>query len=264
MSATMGAAPAFDAQRPSFWRTAVVLWRLTWARTMTPALIAGIIALVLLPMVFAIAFASRGPMSGDAVPFLVGRYDQLVCALATPLIALLLGTSAFNAEAEDGTLVYLVTTTTPRWWIATVRVLFAAVITGGLSALAVWMTGYLASGSYDRGGVTRAFTIAVLYGGATYAAFFTALSLLTRRALVGGLAYVLFWEGILSITFPGINYLSVRQWMLAIADSLAEVSSEQLEVAPSPTVAVVGGAAVVLLSIAISARKLRAPRSGKG
>ena len=81
--------------------------------------------LVLLPMLFALVFASRGFLSGDPVPFLVLRYDQLVWALATPIIALLLGTSAFSAESDDGTLLYLVTTTTPRWWIVLVRVLFA-------------------------------------------------------------------------------------------------------------------------------------------
>jgi ABC-2 type transport system permease protein len=202
-------------------------------------------------------------MSGDAVPFLVQRYDQLVCALATPLIALLLGTSAFNAEAEDGTLLYLVTTTTPRWWIAVIRILFAAVLTGALSALAIWGTGYLAHGPYDRDGVTRAFTIAAAFGGFVYAAFFTALSLITKRALVTGLGYVLFWEGILSTTFPGINYLSVRQWMLAVAGELTDASDARLEVGPSSTVALVGGSIMVLFAIFISAKRLQTPRIGR-
>jgi hypothetical protein len=116
---------------------------------------------------------------------------------------------------QDGTLVYLVTTTTPRWWISTVRVLFAATLTALLSATAVIGTGLLATGTDDPLGVTRAFAIATAFGGATYAALFTALAVLTRRALVTGLGYVLFWEGILSTTFPGIHYLSIRQWMLA-------------------------------------------------
>jgi hypothetical protein len=72
--------------------------RLAWARTGSPVLIAGIAALMLVPMLFALVFASRGILSGDPVEFLANRYDQLVGGLATPLIALLLGTSAFCAE----------------------------------------------------------------------------------------------------------------------------------------------------------------------
>ena len=51
------------AGRPSFLRTAAVILRMTWARTTSLALIAGIVGLILLPMLFAILFASRGPMS---------------------------------------------------------------------------------------------------------------------------------------------------------------------------------------------------------
>ena len=94
----------------SWLRTARVLMRLSWARTMSPVLLIAMVSLVLLPMLFSVIFASRGALSGDPMTFLVRRYDQLVCALATPIIALLLGTSAFSSEAEDGTLLYLVTT----------------------------------------------------------------------------------------------------------------------------------------------------------
>jgi ABC-2 type transport system permease protein len=251
------------AGRPSFFRTAVVLLRMTWARTTSPALILGIVGLVLLPMLFAILFASRGPMSGDAVPFLIERFDQLVLALATPIIALLLGTSAFNAEAEDGTLLYLVTTTTPRWWIAVVRVLFAAVLTAALSALAIWGTGYLVQGNHDRDGVTRAFTIAAAFAGAVYASFFTLLALITRRALVVGLGYIIFWEGLLSTTFPGINYLSIRPWALAVASEYAEVANKTFDVGPSMTAALTGGSIVMVFAVLIATKRLAIPRHGK-
>jgi ABC-2 type transport system permease protein len=203
--------------RVAWFGSARAIVRLSWARTITPLLLCGMAALVLLPIVFALVFASRGALSGDPVQFLVDRYDQLVCAIAVPILALLLGTSAFAAEANDGTLMYLVTTTTPRWWIALVRILFAAVGTAALSAFAVWASGHVATGAIDPLGVTRAFVAATALGGAAYAAGFTALALVTKRALVGGLAYVLFWEGVLTTTFPGLHYLSVRQWMLAVA-----------------------------------------------
>lgn len=244
----------------SLFRTAMVLMRLSWARTVSPVLMISMAALVFLPMLFALVFASRGALSGDPVAFLVQRYDTLVCALATPIIALLLGTSAFSAEAEDGTLLYLVTTTTPRWWITLVRVLFAAIGTALLSAAAVWGAGTIATGFHDPQGVTRAFTVASAFGGAAYAALFTALALLTRRALVSGLVYVLFWEGILSSTFPAIHYLSVRQWMLAVAGALTEANDKTIASGPSLKASLVGAAILVVWAVFAGARSLRRPR----
>jgi ABC-2 type transport system permease protein len=246
--------------RVSWWRSAVVLMRLSWVRTITPVLLLSMAGLVLLPMLFSLVFASRGALSGDVVPFLVQRYDQLVCALATPVIALLLGTSAFGAEAEDGTLLYLVTTTTPRWWIVCVRILFAALGTALLSAIAVFGTGAIATGMHDPEGITRGFLTAAAFGGATYAALFTLLSLLTRRALVGGLVYVLFWEGILSSTLPAIHYLSVRQWMLAVASSYTTSTEPALQHGPSLYASVTSAAVLLVMAVVLGARSLRRPR----
>lgn len=246
--------------RVSPWATARVLIQLAWARTFSVTLVAGVSGLLLLPVLFALAFATRGSLSGDPVTFLVQRYDTMVCALAMPLIALLFGTSAFSAETEDGTLLYLVTTTTPRWWIAGVRVVYASLMTGLLSAFAVWSTGAIAAAGSNPEQVTSAFTVAVLFGGATYAALFTALALLTRRALVAGLVYVLFWEGALSGTFPALRYLSVRQWTLSVASSLTASSEPLLQDRPSLTASLVGAALLVALSVYAGGRRLQQPR----
>lgn len=245
------------------WATARVLVRLAWARTFSPLLVAGVSGLLLLPVVFALVFASRGSLSGDPAVFLVQRYDTLVCALATPLIALLLGTSAFSAETEDGTLLYLVTTTTPRWWIAGVRVAYASLLTGVLSAAAVWLTGAIAAANSDPEQVTSGFAVAVLFGGIAYAALFTALALLTRRALVAGLVYVLFWEGVLTTTFPALHYLSVRQWMLAVASAISESTDSRLLAVPSLTAALIGAALLVVLAVYVGGRRLQRPRMAR-
>ena len=87
--------PVLD--KPSLIRSARAILHLSMVRTVTPVLVLAMIGLVLLPMLFGVVFASRGFLSGDSVPFLVQRYDSLVSALATPIIALLLATSAFSA-----------------------------------------------------------------------------------------------------------------------------------------------------------------------
>jgi ABC-2 type transport system permease protein len=254
---TTGASEAGPVPSRVLWGpSAMALLRLSWARTMTPAVLAALVALVLLPMLFAIAFAARGALSGDPVEFLLQRTDQLIGGLATPLFALLLGTSAFAAESEDGTLHYLVTTTTPRWWITLVRTGFAAVGTALLSAATVWGTGWIAANGSDPEGVSSAFTIATAFGGATYAALFTLLALMTRRALVTGLGYILIWEGTLASALPGLKYLSVRQWMLAVAEARMSATTEALEGAPPEAVAWVGGAVVVGMAVHLGGRWL--------
>lgn len=246
--------------RPSWWASARAIMHLSIVRTFTPVLIVTMTGLVILPMLFALVFASRGFLSGDPVNFLVSRYDQLVNALATPIIALLLSTSAFSAESDDGTLLYLVTTTTPRWWIVLVRVFFAMLGTALVSAIAVFGTGFIATGFHDPEHVTRAFGIAAAFGGAAYASLFTLLALYTRRALVGGLLYVIFWEAVLSATFPALHYVSVRQWMLAVANVLTESKDSRLTTGPSLSASLIFAGAVVVAAVIFGGRRLARPR----
>lgn len=262
---TQAAAPSRATMmgRPSWWRTARAIVHLSVARTLTPVVLVTMAGLVTLPMVFALVFASRGFLSGDPIGFLVGRYDQLVLALATPVIALLLSTSAFSAESDDGTLLYLVTTITPRWWIVAVRVVFAMVGTAVASAVAVFGTGLITTGAHDPEQITRAFGVAAAFGGAAYAALFTLVALMTKRALVGGLLYVVFWEGVLADTFPALHYLSVRQWMLAVASVITDSADARLASGPSVTVALVGALLVVAVCVVVGGRRLARPRVGR-
>jgi len=253
------AAPAYG--RVSYVRTALVLMRLAWARTGSPLLIVGVLAVLALPVLFSLIFASRGALSGDPVDFLLARFDTIVSGLATPLIALLLGTSAFSAETDDGTLLYIVTTTTPRWWIVLSRLLFASLLTGLLAAVSVFASGFVAVGSSDPEGIVSAYSVAVFYGGVTYAALFTMLALLTRRSLVVGLIYVLFWEGALSDTFQAIQYLSVRKWMTAVAEPLMQGGGDGA--GPSATYALVAAAVVVAITVYLGGRRLHEPRMGR-
>lgn len=244
----------------SYAATARVLVRLAWGRTFTPKVLLASVGLVVLPMLFAVVFASRGSLSGDPVDFLLQRYDQLIAGLAAPLIALLVGTSAFSAESDDGTLVYLVTTITPRWWIVTTRLLFASLLTGCVSSLAVWGTGAIAANGSDPERIVSAFTLAVFFGGACYAALFTLLALTTRRALVMGLVYVLFWEATLSSTFPALHYLSVRYWMLSIAAAVTEAGGIDSADGPSVRFSVIAAGVLLVATIVIGARRLDRPR----
>jgi ABC-2 type transport system permease protein len=58
-------------------------------------------------------------------------------------------------------------------------------------------------------------------GSLAYSALFLALSLLTRRPVLVGLAYVLLWEGLLGNLLKGTRLLSVQQYAIAIADHVS-------------------------------------------
>jgi ABC-2 type transport system permease protein len=101
----------------------------------------------------------------------------------------------------------------------------AALVAAALAAIATLLSGAIGlAGAVDGMAVAVGYAVAVAAGSAVYVAAFVALSLLTSRALIVGLLYVLVWEGALAGLFPGIRFLSVRQYVLAIADAFGAAS----------------------------------------
>jgi ABC-2 type transport system permease protein len=173
-----------------------------------------------------------------------------------PLAALILGTTVFGAEIEDGTIVYLLAKPVPRRTIVLVKWLVAAAVAAVLAALATLIATLIGlAGASDGSAVATGYAVAVAAGSAVYVAAFVALSLFTSRALVIGLLYVLVWEGALAGLFPGIHFLSVRQYVLGIADALgAHGDPAALE----PVTAVVLAVVVIGVSLALAIRRLGA------
>jgi ABC-2 type transport system permease protein len=174
-------------------------------------------------------------------------------ATLMPLVALLFGTAAIGAELDEGTAIYLLAKPIPRAVTLLTKLVAAAVCAIALTSIPVLLSGLLAGGGI---GLSVAFALATAVGSVIYCAIFVAVSLVTGRALVFGLAYVLIWEGVLAGLFPGTQTFSVRQHTLAIADALASVPSATFH-APLPlgTALVVGGAVLVLATM-IGIRRL--------
>jgi ABC-2 type transport system permease protein len=174
-------------------------------------------------------------------------------ATLMPLVALLFGTATIGAELEEGTAIYLLAKPIPRWQTLVTKLLVAAGCSVALTSIPVLLAGLLAGGSI---GLAVAFAIATAGGSVIYCAIFVALSLITGRALVFGLGYVLIWEGVLAGLFAGTQTFSVRQHTLALADALADVPRTVFS-APLPlgTALVVGGAVLVLATL-IGIRRL--------
>jgi ABC-2 type transport system permease protein len=175
-------------------------------------------------------------------------------ATLMPLVALLFGTATIGAELEEGTAIYLLAKPIQRWIILITKLVLASVCSILLTCVPILLAGLVAGGTQN--GMTLAFALAAAAGSVIYCAIFVALSLVTGRALVFGLGYVLIWEGVLAGLFAGTQTFSVRQQTLAFADALTNVPTAIFS-APLPlgTALVVGGL-VLVLATALAIRRL--------
>jgi ABC-2 type transport system permease protein len=175
-------------------------------------------------------------------------------ATLMPLVALLFGTATLGAELEEGTAIYLLAKPIPRWIILITKLVLASVCSVLLTCVPVLLSGLVAGGTQN--GLMLAFALAAVAGSVIYCAVFVALSLITGRALVFGLGYVLIWEGVLAGLFPGTQTFSVRQQTLAYADALTNVPRAIFSAPLSLGTALVVGGLVLVLATAVALRRL--------
>ncbi len=185
-----------------------------------------------------------------------GILDTLVIRTVMPLIALVVGTAAVGSEIEDGTVVFLLVKPIDRWLIALAKLVVAVGLTAALVVPPIIVTGVVVGGFGSESiGLALGYAFAAMVGGSAYAVAFTALGILTTRALIVGLAYTLLWEGVLAGLLEGTRFLSIRQATLGIA---AAVTGEDVGVDPlAPVVAVVIVVVVLAGGFALSTLLLR-------
>ncbi|HEY6058180.1 MAG TPA: ABC transporter permease [Candidatus Limnocylindrales bacterium] len=216
-------------------------------------LLMGLLAAV--PLLIA-ALVRAGGSTSDGAALTAGLLNGLVVTTVLPLVALVFGTSALGTELDDGTAVYLLVKPIERWRIVASKYVVAAGVTVALMFPATLLAG-LASGA-GRGGelVAIGFALAVIVGALAYVAVFIALSVVTSRALLVGLAYVLIWEGVLAGLFAGTSLLSVRQYTLALARWLAGAQGSSVTSSVDASTAGIMALVVCVLAIAIATRRL--------
>ena len=235
--------------------TAELLWvsvRQLLGRRRT-ALLVLLACVPLLPaLAFRAAGADTGSIEGDRA-FIESVFDALGVTLLLPLVALLFGTAVLGADIEDGTALFLLAKPVPRWRIVLAKLGVAATATCVLTAGSAVATGLLALGGVPgASGLVAGYAVGMVAGGIVYSAVFVALSLLTSRALIVGLVYVIIWEGVLANFFSGIRVLSVRQYTLGIADAAGvggRITPDALTGSSALVLATVVAAAAVLLAI---------------
>jgi ABC-2 type transport system permease protein len=214
-----------------------------------------ILLLLLGGLMILVALGLRVGAEGANLP----RYTSVLLgtfgvATLMPLVALLFGTATIGAELEEGTAIYLLAKPVPRWVTLVTKLVVASACSIALTCIPILLAGLVAGGGQN--GLVLAFTVASAAGSVIYSSVFVALSLITGRALIFGLGYILIWEGVLAGLFAGTQTFSVRQHTLAFADALTDapraIFSAQLQLGTALVVA----ALVVAVATTIAIRRM--------
>jgi len=172
-------------------------------------------------------------------------------AVVVPILSLIIGSSVVGSEIDDGTLVHLLTKPVPRSEILIAKLAVGAAVTSLVTAVSMFAVG--AIGVDARYGLGLA--VGAVVASIAYCAVFVALSVVSRRPVLIGLAYVLLWEGLLTNLLPGTRSLSIEQYALTIASHVG--GSNLLEPNVSIGTSVVMAAVVVVAATALAIERLR-------
>jgi ABC-2 type transport system permease protein len=157
--------------------------------------------------------------NGDA--FLVRIYEDIAVFVLLPLAAVVFGTAAFGGEIDDGTIVYLLVKTLPRWQVVLSKFVVAALATAAMMLFAIALPWLALGARPEQFAVVSAFATAITLGAVLYCALFVTLGLASKRALVLGLLYVVVLEITLSPNVAGLKSLSVREFVMTVVARLA-------------------------------------------
>ncbi len=222
-----------------------------------------LIVFALLPILLAVIYRLGEHRFGPRGWLTETLYADLIITTLLPLAALVLGTAALGAEIDDGTAFYLLAKPISRSSIVFAKL---AVVAASVSMLAFFTT--LVSGAIVLDGlgterIVVGFSAAVVVGSVLYSAVFILLSIVTSRALVVGLGYVLIWEGLISGLFPGTRVFSVRQYTLGVADTISTVPKFVFEAQLNTTTTIAFGTLAGIFAVSFAIRRLEAFQAGE-
>lgn len=211
------------------------------------ALLFGVPAVILI-LVTLILKASH-PAASTWRSMILGDFGFTV---VVPLTALIIGCTVLGAEIDDGSIVHLLATPVRRSAVILTKFVVATALTMVLAGGSELVAGLIATGGATR--LALGVFVGALAGSVMYNAVFIMISVVTTRAIAWGLLYALIWEGVLGNLVAGARLLSVGQYSLGIANSIAHEPG--LTAALGLPTAVGMGVAVTAITLVIAARRL--------
>jgi len=208
-----------------------------------------VVAVTVLPLlvaVFALALTATADGQDRTGGYATLAGELLVLVLA--LVALVLGVNAFGDDRDERTLGLLLATTLPRSRITVAKYAAATVVTW-LACLPATLACLVLATATDLSLADAVWSLllASALAAAAYVGLFVLLSLVLRRAVLVGLAYLVLWEGLLAGTTTAFRNLSVGSYA-------SRVVGAPFDVRPFLTADTsVAVAALVLLGVAVAA-----------
>ncbi|HET9897973.1 MAG TPA: ABC transporter permease subunit [Streptosporangiaceae bacterium] len=227
-----------------------IVFRLTVRATLSRkrTLIFAITPFILIGVSALLSWRARSPVWP---PEFLGDFGFTV---VVPLTALIIGTSVLGAEIDDASVISLLGTPVRRSAVVLTKFAAAVLLTAAFAAVGEYLATAIATGpgsSLALGLLAGAVVASVVYN-----ALFVLLSVLTTRAIALGLLYLLVWEGLLGNLVGGVRLLSVDQYALGVANAVAD--SQPLHAHLGITTALVMGAVVTCVALALASRRLAA------
>ena len=234
---------------------AALTLRQVLGRRRTVFMLLGALFPVLIGFIFVIS-ASDADVSPEE--FVASRLlGTLVVNAVLPIVALVFGTAVLGAEIDEGTAVYLLARPISRARIVISKLLVAWGATVVVVVPAAALGGIIALEGDDGSAIVPAFIAGLSAGALAYSSLFMFLSVITSRALIGGLLYVFIWEGVITNLFDGTRLFSIREFTLAIADGIATLNRSEFEADLGPMQGVLLMCAVILLATTAAIRALQ-------
>jgi ABC-2 type transport system permease protein len=247
------------------------LFRISTARLMRGWRVGVLCLIFALPVLFAV-LAQRFQRPYDAAWTESVVVFGLIPQALLPLAALLFASGMVLDDVEEQTLTYLLIRPIPRWLIYLVKVAatwtVAAVVTSLFTAasLAVvyWGTDTLSPG--ELAGRSAIFCGLLALSLFTYTAMFGTLSLVLRRSLVLGVAYIVIFEGVLANIGFAVRRLTVLYYVRTLSVLWLDLPGGEWSIDPATGPGAVeclswlAGAAIFLAllgSVIFSAREFR-------
>jgi len=175
-------------------------------------------------------------------------------SVVLPLTALIIGTSVLGAEIDDGSIVHLLATPVRRTSVVLSKFAAAVTLTIAFGAIPEYLAAGIARGFGGR--LALGLLAGALVASVAYNALFVMLSTLTTRAIAVGLLYLVLWEGLLGNLVGGVRLLSIGQYSVSVANSIAKTSA--LNAHLTFATAIIMALAVTVATLAAAARRLSA------
>jgi ABC-2 type transport system permease protein len=231
-----------------------VMW-LTWRQLFLRKRLMVVGGFALAPLLIALIYrVSAADASQGAEGFLSTLNAEIVLGTVLPVIAVVLGTTAFGGEVDDGTLLYLLVKPIARWRFVMSKYVVAVLCTVAVMVPAVMLPWFLLRTAELTVDFPLAYLGGAVVGAILYSAAFMTLGIISRRALVLGLLYTVIFEAVMSRTFVGFKSFSIREYVLTAAHTIGEFAGAH----PPVTIATVHwmGSIILVGATALSIWKL--------